>query len=141
MNDVGTTPSQARMNVFADVSPQFRNRYTEMQRTCCTPLCVLKVDTGDWLAAVERCRKRVFHVRVEDHRAGVSDWKIGSPLREVLGSERIALLRDSYVQLANVRSIILASGRNRKIRSDADKYRGTVHNTMQSDLLVISNLT
>jgi hypothetical protein len=40
INDEGTTPTRVRMNVLADVSPQCWNRYTEMQRICCTPLCV-----------------------------------------------------------------------------------------------------
>jgi hypothetical protein len=73
INDIGTTPTRARLNVLADVSPQCRNRNTEMQRHCCTPLCVRKEDVGDGQAAVERLRKRVFRVRVEDHPPGVSD--------------------------------------------------------------------
>jgi hypothetical protein len=44
INDVGTTPTRARLNVLADLSPQCRNRYTEMQRICCTPLCVTTID-------------------------------------------------------------------------------------------------
>jgi hypothetical protein len=32
INDVGTTPTRARLKVRADVSPQCRNRDTEMQR-------------------------------------------------------------------------------------------------------------
>jgi hypothetical protein len=40
INDVGTTPTRARLKVLADVRPQCRNRNTEMQRICCTPLCV-----------------------------------------------------------------------------------------------------
>jgi hypothetical protein len=44
IDGVGTTPTRARLNVLADVSPQCRNRDTEMQRICCTPLCVRKVD-------------------------------------------------------------------------------------------------
>jgi hypothetical protein len=54
INDVGTTPTRARFNVLADVSPQYRNRYAEMQRICCTLLCIRKVDIGDGQAAVER---------------------------------------------------------------------------------------
>jgi hypothetical protein len=53
INDVGTTPTRARLSVLADVSPQCRNRYTEMQRICCTPLCVRKNDIGDGQAAVQ----------------------------------------------------------------------------------------
>jgi hypothetical protein len=34
INDEGTTPTRARLNVLADVRPQCRNRYTEMQRHC-----------------------------------------------------------------------------------------------------------
>jgi lysophospholipase L1-like esterase len=52
MNDLGTTPTQARLNVLADVNPQCRVLYTEMQRICCNPLFVLKVDTGDGRAAL-----------------------------------------------------------------------------------------
>jgi hypothetical protein len=47
-------PTRARFNGLADVRPQCRNRYAEMQRICCTPLCVRKVDIGDGQAAVER---------------------------------------------------------------------------------------
>jgi hypothetical protein len=54
INDVGTTPTRAQLYVLADVSSQCRNRYTEMQRICCTQLCVRKVDIGDGQAAVER---------------------------------------------------------------------------------------
>jgi hypothetical protein len=34
INDVGTTPTRAQLKVLADVSPQCRNRHTEMQRSC-----------------------------------------------------------------------------------------------------------
>jgi hypothetical protein len=54
INEVGTTPTRARFNVLADVSPQCRNRDTEMQRRFCTPLFVRKVDIGDGQAAVEK---------------------------------------------------------------------------------------
>jgi hypothetical protein len=40
--------------VLTDVSPQCRNRDTEIQRVCCTPLCVRQADTGDGPAAMER---------------------------------------------------------------------------------------
>jgi hypothetical protein len=54
ISDEETTPTQARLNVLADLSPQCRSRYTEMQRRCCTPLCVRKVDVGDGQGAEER---------------------------------------------------------------------------------------
>jgi hypothetical protein len=44
INEVGTTPTRARLKVLADVSPQCRNRDTEMQRICCSRLCVRKVE-------------------------------------------------------------------------------------------------
>jgi hypothetical protein len=47
INDVGTTPTRARSNVLADVSPQCRNRNTEAQCHCFTPLCLRKADVGD----------------------------------------------------------------------------------------------
>jgi hypothetical protein len=43
IDGVGTTPTQARLKVLADVSPQCRNRDTEMQRICCTPYVFLSV--------------------------------------------------------------------------------------------------
>jgi hypothetical protein len=49
IDGVGTTPTRARLNLLADVSPQCRNRDTKMQRICCTPLCVfvkLALGTG-----------------------------------------------------------------------------------------------
>jgi hypothetical protein len=60
INDEGTTSTRARLNVLADVSPQGRNRYTEMQRICFAPFFIRKVDVGDGQAAKERLRKRVF---------------------------------------------------------------------------------
>jgi hypothetical protein len=53
IDGVGTTPTRARLKVLADASPQCRNRDTEMQRICCSLLCVRKVDFGDKQAAVE----------------------------------------------------------------------------------------
>jgi hypothetical protein len=35
--------TRARFNGLANVRPQCRNRYAEMQRSCCAPLCVRKV--------------------------------------------------------------------------------------------------
>jgi hypothetical protein len=70
INDEGTTPTRARLNVLADVRSHCWNRYIEMQRRCCTILCVRKVDVRDGRAAEETLQKRVFRVRVKDHPAG-----------------------------------------------------------------------
>jgi hypothetical protein len=59
--------------VLADVSPQCRNRDTEMQRHSCAQLFVRTVGVGDGQAAEKGLRKRAFRVRVEDHPAGASD--------------------------------------------------------------------
>jgi hypothetical protein len=73
INDEGTTPTHARLNRLANVSPKCRNRNTDMQRHCCTPLCLRAASAGDGQAAEERPRKRVFQVCEEGHPPGVSD--------------------------------------------------------------------
>jgi hypothetical protein len=46
INDVGTAPTRARLNVLADVCSQCRNRNTEAQRHCCSPFRVRKATEG-----------------------------------------------------------------------------------------------
>jgi hypothetical protein len=59
-NYEGTTPTHARLNGLANVSPQCRSRNTEMQRHCCTPLCEREAGVGDGQAAEERLRNESF---------------------------------------------------------------------------------
>jgi fructose-specific phosphotransferase system component IIB len=40
INDEWTTPTRSLVNMLADMSPQYQNRNTEMQRHYCTKLCL-----------------------------------------------------------------------------------------------------
>jgi hypothetical protein len=103
ISDEVITSTHARLNGLANVSPLCRKRNTERQRHCYPPLCLRKASAGDGQAAEEKLRKRVFRVREEGHPPEVSDGEGGGPLREDPKSELIALLRDPFVQLADIR--------------------------------------
>jgi hypothetical protein len=68
INDKVTTPTRARLNELANVSPQCRNQITEMQRHFCSPLFLHEAKAGDGQAAEARLRKRVSRVRKEGNR-------------------------------------------------------------------------
>jgi hypothetical protein len=68
INDERTTPTHARLNKLADVSPQCKNRDSEMQRYCCILLCLRKEDDGDGQAAEEGLENRSFELSLKATR-------------------------------------------------------------------------
>jgi hypothetical protein len=91
INDERTTPTHARLNKLADVSPQCQNRDSEMQRYCCILLCLRKEDDGDGQAAEEGPQKKVVRALVEGHPPEISDREVDGPLREVPIPELVSL--------------------------------------------------